>query len=162
MQKVSPSWKPKNDHVIFSLLRNQTSDSYPVIQVKKIRIFSGFSLGIWDDFSNILANEGSLWDIRQRPHTPAHAKGSEHLKSNRYPMLNDTVVTTRNIATAKIVAFKYHRWFTIVKSILQSSFQVIPRLHAQVRTIASVLCCAIVNTFTMLEDRGRWILHEVS
>ena len=132
---------------------NFKSSSYPVIQVKKIRIFSSFGLGVRDDFSNILANERSLWNIRQRSRSPAHAKGSEHLKSNRNAMLNDTIVTTVNIATAEIVAFKYHWWFSIIEAIFQSSFQVIPRLHAQIGTIASVLRCAIVNAFTMLRRR---------
>ena len=121
-----------------------------IVQIKQVGVFSGFGLGVRDEFPNIFTDKGTLGYVGQWAHTPAHAIGFENLQSNRNSMLNDSVVAAADVASTQIVAFKYHGRFLIIEAILQPPIQVVPGFHAQIRTVASVFCCAIVGTFTML------------
>ena len=69
-------------------------------------------------------------------------------------MLNNSIVTTAYVASAKVVTFKYHGGFLKIKSILQPTLQVIPRFNAQIGAVASLFSYTIVKALAMLKKEG--------
>ena len=133
-------------------IKSQAFISYPIVQVKEVRVLPGVSLGIRNKLANVLADEGSLGNVRECANAPTHSPGAEHLESHRDPMLDHAVVAHGHVALAHGVALDDVRRLFVVEALLEAALRIVPRLYAEVGAVTGVLGGAGVGAFAVLQE----------
>ena len=153
MQKVSPSCNTRGIVVgITNLDKIPGIISYPIVQVKEVRVLPGVSLGIRNELANVLADEGSLGNVGECANAPAHSPRAENLESHRDPVLDHAVVAHGHVALAHGVALDDVRRLFVVEALLEAALRIVPRLYAEVGAVTGVLGGAGVGAFAVLQE----------
>lgn len=103
--------------------------SYSVLQIEKVRIvLTTISFSVCDDLPDVLADVRAPGDKVKSFDAPATSLRPEQLEAARHPVLDHSVLAQDSVASAHLVAFKYHLGIVVGEFWTESPLAVVPEV----------------------------------